>query len=496
MTTKILFWIFTDLFYFGMAKFFQNPENQISAIFDITNGQKEFLKNQKIVKFSNEWYYHDYIKKNINVDLNYLKSFEKKYGINLWTLALNERIFFEFNYFHKFSKNEILSILEQECKLFEKILDDNKFNYVIMPAPNFHHDHLFSRMCKIKKIEVLILNYSRFGKRSIITNDVDKIPFSDLNNYSEPVRTQQELFDYLKGFNYFENNLNFASTFMSSKKQLLYAIFHFIFFSNNNSNLYTYYGRTKFKVLLKTGILTLRNEYLGKSLQKYFHKDLKKKTNFFYFPLQVEPENSLLLNSPFLNNQLEVIKNISKSLPIDHELYIKEHPMMLTRGWRDPLFYKKILNLPNTRLLHPLMDNEELFQNCSGVITISSTAGMEAAFYGKPSIVFADVLYSMLPSVHKISNMDLLPDAISSMLDENVDLSDVSKFVNFIDDNSINFDLFDFLTNLSNRFLYNGFLQDVTILESDVVSFLDQHKDEFEFLVREHTKKFNSNDKL
>ena len=158
MTTKILFWIFTDLFYFGMAKFFQNPENEISAIFDITNGQKEFLKNQKIVKFSNEWYYHDYIKKNINVDLNYLKSFEKKYDVNLWLLVSNERIFFNFNYFYKFSKNEILSILEQECKLFEKILDTTTFDYLIMPAPNFHHDYLFYKMCKIKKIMLYFLD--------------------------------------------------------------------------------------------------------------------------------------------------------------------------------------------------------------------------------------------------------------------------------------------------------------------------------------------------
>ena len=55
--------------------------------------------------------------------------------------------------------------------------------------------------------------------------------------------------------------------------------------------------------------------------------------------------------------------------------------------------------------------------------------------------------------------------------------------------------LFDFLTQLSNYFFYNGFLQDVTITESSMLSFLDQHKHEFEFLVHEHTKKFNSTKK-
>ena len=455
MKNKILFWIFTDLFYFGLAKFFQSPENDLYAIYDVTNSSKKFLQNQEIVQFTKSWYYHDNIDKNIDVDIDYLKSFEKKYSINLWLLAYNERIFFKYNYFYKFSKNEILSILEQECKLFEKILDEVTPDYLIMPSPNFHHDYLFYRMCKIKKINVLIFNYSRFGKRAIITNDLDKIVTHQLKDYSQPQRTQQELLDYLKGFDYFKNNLDFASNFMSSKTQLIKAIFHYIFFSNNNNNIYTYYGRTKTKVLLKTGILTLKEKYLEKIVQKYFVKDIDEKSKFIYFPLQVEPENSLLIGSPFLTNQLELIKNISKSLPIDYDLYVKEHPMMSTRGWRNPSFYKKILELPNVRLLHPLVQNEKILQNCSAVITISSTAGMEAAFYGKSTIVFADVLYSMLSSVHRLSNMDLLPETISSILNEKVDFSDVNRFVNFIDDNSINFDLFGFLTKLTNHFFYN-----------------------------------------
>ena len=55
--------------------------------------------------------------------MEYLNSFEEKYKINLWLLAINERLFYEYNEFHKFSREEILSILEDECKLFEKILE-------------------------------------------------------------------------------------------------------------------------------------------------------------------------------------------------------------------------------------------------------------------------------------------------------------------------------------------------------------------------------------
>jgi hypothetical protein len=71
------------------------------------------------------WFFHDHIKKTQQLpDLDYLKNFEKKYQINLWKLALNERFFYMHNRFYQFTKQEILSILEQESKLFETVLDE------------------------------------------------------------------------------------------------------------------------------------------------------------------------------------------------------------------------------------------------------------------------------------------------------------------------------------------------------------------------------------
>ena len=63
------------------------------------------------------WFLYDYIKKSQKPDLDYLSEFEKKYDIELWKLANNDRIFFKYNMYYNFSENEILSILEQQCKL-------------------------------------------------------------------------------------------------------------------------------------------------------------------------------------------------------------------------------------------------------------------------------------------------------------------------------------------------------------------------------------------
>src|SRR3989338_9588009 len=118
MKDKIIFWIDAFPLSFFLSYYFgKQYDCELYAIMDITDQPKKFYQKQKLVNFKKVWFYHDHItiKK---PDLNYLKSFEEKYKINLWTLAYNERIFYQYNEFYKFSLDEVLSILEHECKLF------------------------------------------------------------------------------------------------------------------------------------------------------------------------------------------------------------------------------------------------------------------------------------------------------------------------------------------------------------------------------------------
>ena len=107
-----------------------------------------------------------------------------------------------------------------------------------------------------------------------------------------------------------------------------------------------------------------------------------------FFPLHVEPERTISIDSPYYSNQLEIITNVARSLPINYKLFVKEHPMQAVYGWRNTSYYKKILELPNVILIHPNFSNETLLENCQLVVTIGGTLGLEAAFNKKPSIVF------------------------------------------------------------------------------------------------------------
>ena len=218
-------------------------------------------------------------------------------------------------------------------------------------------------------------------------------------------------------------------------------------------------------------------------------------TSFVYFPLGVEPEANILITSPFYTNQIELIRSVSKSLPVGYQLYVKENPSQVTREWRDTSEYKEIIKIPNVKLLHPSFSNKKLLEKSSLVITIAGTSGFEAVFYGKPSIVFGDTIYTPLPSVHRVRDIEKLPEMICESLFEKVNPADLDRFLVLLEKDTFDFDLREFHTKISEYFYNNGTLFDREISESQMNKFLINQKESFEKLSLEHIKKIERDEK-
>ena len=231
-------------------------------------------------------------------------------------------------------------------------------------------------------------------------------------------------------------------------------------------------------------------------IDRNLEKTINKHEKFVFFPLALQPERGIEIVAPFYVNQAEVITNIAKSLPVGYKLYVKEHPSMRFRHWRDISYYKKILNLPNVELLHPSFNTKIILENCELVITISGSLGLEAALYKKPSIVFSDVNYSSIPSVHRLSDWEELPNAIRESLKKEVKLSDVNEFINLLERNSFPFDIFGFNSKVAERFLHGGFMVSNEISMKYLDSFIEENRESFEILAAEHVKKINQYKKL
>lgn len=493
---RILYWIGQNLIHFCLAKYMQEQfDAEYSAIIDCTNKPKVFFQNQQIVNFKKTWFYHDHFDNlNSKPDLDYLAKFEKKFNITLSKLSHNERLFMEFNEFYNFSENEILCILERECKLFEEVLE-NPPDFVLMFTPFFHHEALFYNLCKFKNVKVLDIFQSRLPSRSVISlkdklqkfntfqNDDSFESFSDLRRYINNVAPK--------------DNFGFQNQdFQNSKKNLVKAGLNFLLNSDYKlpQTHYTYFGRTKFKVLQNYSMNSLKVKRRKKFIDNNFiFKPTGEK--FVLYPLQLDSESSLLINSPFHINQIEIIKNIAKSLPINYKLYVKEHPSAKYRNWRSIETYEKISSLPNVQLIHPEAEPNNFLEKASLIITINSTVALDALLWGTPSMVFAnnsldyqDWGYSIMSEIKKISTFENLSSSISKYIDSQVDLKAVTRFIKFLEETSFNSNLATLVGKIDTVFQYGGFLVDVDISENQMNDFLKENENLFSELVNAHVK--------
>ena len=70
---------------------------------------------------------------------------------------------------------------------------------------------------------------------------------------------------------------------------------------------------------------------------------------------------STMVYARFYLNQISVIENLSKSIPVGYKIYVKEHPSMIGRRNRD--YYNQIKILPNVKLIDPFIDSNILLKN-------------------------------------------------------------------------------------------------------------------------------------
>ena len=502
--TKILFWIQEGLIHFYIAKIFQETTNlENFAIIDTNHLMKKFFSNQKFVKFKKVWYFRDEISKPLQKsDIEYLSSFEKKYGINLRLLAFSDRAFLSYNKYHKFTWEEILFILEQECKFFETILNETNPDYLAIIISDYHKHTLLSELCQAKKIKVLMLSPARFGYRTSISKDFDTIDDFEIKNSLLNKKERQpisELQNYLKKYNTYSQ---FSKPFLekkekTSKIKILQQYFHtFSILSNEEfRKYYENWGKSPLKFLTNSFplVLYLKRWYRLKFLVN--HSILKPNINqkFIYFPLHLEPERGLLVNAPFFTNQLEIIKQISKSLPIDHKLYVKEHYALKFYGWRPKSYYKTILEIPNVELINPFAKPEILLKHCSLVVAIAGTSAMEAGFYEKPSIVLSDSSYSYLPFIYRLKEIEQMPNIIRSLIETKFDYSLLSDYIKLIDNETFDFDLVGLESLIGNEF-FQGLDKTIDINEKKVEKFFFNQKRYFEKLAHEYLKKIQQSD--
>ena len=348
-----------------------------------------------------------------------------------------------------------------------------------MFTPYQHHSALFFKLCKAKGIKVLELNVTRFSSQGVIGIE-DEIKNYENFSTNGKVRSFKELREYFNEKQQRPQIIKRLEKSQGSKNDLLSSgLMYFLFSNNENTKThYSYLGRSKNKVFFNY----ILNEVKTKRRKQFIDKNFISKINsgkFILFPLQTDAESAILLDAPLFTNQIEVIKQISKSMPIDYKLLVKEHPAAVSRSWRSIKTYKEIINIPRVIPVHPDVEISEVIKKSSLVIAISSTVALDSLFYE-------------IPSIHRLKEIRNLSETISTMLKINVEPKHLEKYIQFSEKISFPFDPLGFSQDINDYFHFSGKLVDVKITEDKMKRFLEKEKIKLDLLSNEYIKKMSN----
>jgi len=134
-----------------------------------------------------------------------------------------------------------------------------------------------------------------------------------------------------------------------------------------------------------------------------------------FFALHQEPEMTLMSISPGFHNSMEIISWVSKSLPGDTLLVVKENPWGF--GVRSKQYYKKLAKIPNLVWAYPDISSIDWIKKAKLVVSISGTVGFEAVYFNKPVLSFgAHQIINYLPTVKYANNFFDTKDSVDQLL--------------------------------------------------------------------------------
>lgn len=402
-----------------------------------------FLQTQRDIRYSTLLLDEDLHARYREETLNwaYLKELEAKYGMpNLSPFLELDRVIRrgqlvrEYPYEHpRYSYEDMLRIMQVKMRGILSFLEKEKPDAVILSVIADLSTLFLYRAAKRKGIRVFFLESSRVRNLHTVTEEYQSFSFVD--RVYERLLKKELVLPRER-----EQTLNFLNEFRNRPATHSYQdIPNLRPISRKKQFAFLRPDRTLQSVRFILKLLTdyLKNphggdpyetkpwHYLIDRIQRklrvlYGFGDLYRapdyRESYAFFPLQLEPEMATSLFSKFYTDQLWLVKQAAKSLPVDFRLYVKEHPAMF--GYRTRRFYREVAKIPNVKLIAPAVSGTELIARARLIFTLTGTSGWEGMLLKKPVITFGDVFYNVLPMAKKVGDIHELPRLVSEQLQE------------------------------------------------------------------------------
>lgn len=162
---------------------------------------------------------------------------------------------------------------------------------------------------------------------------------------------------------------------------------------------------------------------------------------YVFFAMHFQPERTTLPLGGAFHEQFNAINILSKSIPTDWVIYVKEHPRQFTqrrlilkhKHFRNTSDYRKILSLKNVALISEYEDVDRLIKHAQFSATISGTVGWQSLLQKKPCVLFGNPWYSPCESCFVVKSIDECGRCIRLIEDKTAEdvQKDLYRFISF-----------------------------------------------------------------
>ena len=248
------------------------------------------------------------------------------------------------------------------------------------------------------------------GKK--LHDDIKK-DFSNLGNFDT---------DYLETYGLFEIN-NWMDSLRLFSEYIVDLLRHskFLFINIMNKIKEEKIDLKERFYVFKLRIECSSQRYLNKrvALDKSFGKLPDDGQKYLYFPLYNIPEYSSNFQSTMWLNIVSVVEALSKSIPGDWIIVLKEHPTGLEYNYRQKDFYHQLNRIPNVEFAPPLTNGNNLIKNAELVFVTVGTSGWEAILQGVPVLSPIKFFWDCMDLSHRSSDIETLHEDIKEAVEKN-----------------------------------------------------------------------------
>ncbi len=364
------------------------------------------------INFLKEWELTSF-EKNKEIDFEYLSNQEKKFGEPfLWNaLMIDRRIYnglltkYKQDYKPRFTHKEMLFILQKGFKAVLKFIEEIRPDIIVGGfTPVTFGEYIFYLCAKKKGIKYINLSPTKIQNYVTFSEEIYReFPHFE-KDYKKYLEVQKEDTFIKKSKEYiYSKDKQYEGVIISKKG---FPLGQWI---TNTAKwpylLIRYYSKRDYLDNHVRGhqigyfFSNIYNPIKDQILSKYFpylSPEKLKKLRYVYYPLHVEPEIALSLLGRQYLNQIELIRNIALAIPVTWKLIIKDHPAGV--GRRNIGYYKRLLEIPNVKIVNHYVESSYLIQHSQIVFTLSGFSGFEGAIAKKPVITFGKCFYNVLPS--------------------------------------------------------------------------------------------------